>query len=124
MQSVIETPTFLADADQAGLSDEERIEIIELIARNPLTGVLMPGTGGARKVRVAGRGKGKSGGYRIITYYAAADVPILLLAVVSKGDRADLSKAEQNALKTRLSRFAETYRDGVQQRLAAMRRTQ
>jgi hypothetical protein len=124
MQSVIETPTFLADAEHAGLSDEERIAIIDLIARNPTAGVLMPGTGGARKLRVAGRGKGKSGGYRIISYYAAADVPILLLAVVSKGDRADLSKAEQNALKTRLSRFAETYREGVQRRLAATRSMQ
>src|SRR5437868_8647641 len=121
MQSVIETPTFLADAEHAGLSEEDRIEIINLIAGNPTAGVLMPGTGGARKLRVAGRGKGKSGGYRIISYFAAADVPTLLLAVVSKGDRADLSKAEQNALRTRLSRFAEAYRDGVQRRLADMR---
>ncbi|MCX7304421.1 MAG: hypothetical protein NTV73_08780 [Hyphomicrobiales bacterium] len=36
-------------------------------------GDIMPGTGGARKLRFAGRGKGKSGGYRIITFYADAD---------------------------------------------------
>jgi hypothetical protein len=54
----------------------------------------MPGTGGARKLRVAGRGKGKSGGFRVVTYYAAEDVPILMLAVIDKGERTDLSKAE------------------------------
>ncbi len=66
----------------------------------------MPGTGGARKVRVAGRGKGKSGGYRVVTYYRRIDVPILMLALI-EGERANLSKAERNALRKRLSRFAE-----------------
>ncbi|XYD06298.1 hypothetical protein R1A28_21160 [Methylorubrum populi] len=40
---------------------------------------------------MAGKGRGKSGGYRIISYYAAADVPVFLLALVSKGQRADIS---------------------------------
>jgi hypothetical protein len=31
------------------------------------------GIGGARKRRFAGRGKGKSGGYRVISYYAGDD---------------------------------------------------
>jgi mRNA-degrading endonuclease RelE of RelBE toxin-antitoxin system len=60
---------------------------------------LIPGTGGARKVRFGGRGKGKSGGYRVITYYAAEDVPVFLLALVDKGQRADISQADRNALR-------------------------
>jgi hypothetical protein len=66
-----------------------------------------------------GRGKGKSGGYRVITYFAAADVPVVLLALVSKGQRADISQADRNALRAELSGFAADYRAGVKR----MRRT-
>ena len=55
--------------------------------------------GGARKVRVARRGGGKSGGYRVITYYADADRPVFLLTVISKGQQSNLTKAQTNALK-------------------------
>jgi len=69
MHAVIETSVFLRDAARAGLSEMERDEIITMIARDPTAGDVIPGTGGARKLRVAGRGKGKSGGYRIISYF-------------------------------------------------------
>jgi hypothetical protein len=82
----------------------------------------MPNTGGARKARFSGRGKGKSGGYRVVSYYAAADVPVFLLALINKGERANLSKAEQNALREKLSRIAETYRAGVKRRIQRLPR--
>ena len=85
-----------------------------------MLGVLMPGTGGARKIRVAGRGKGKSGGYRVVTYYAASDVPVFLLTVINKGEKANLSKAEQNALRVELSAIADDYRAGLRQKLLQM----
>jgi hypothetical protein len=111
MHSVIETAAFLNDC--RGLSEDERLEI---------QGDIMPGTGGARKRRFPGRGKGKSGGYRTVSYYAAEDVPVVLLALINKGERADLSKAEQNELRDRLSRFAETYRAGARQKVRKLRK--
>ena len=69
MQSVVETEEYLKDAKQAGLSEEERAAIVEFIAKNPEAGAEIRGTGGARKVRFAGKGKGKSGGYRVITFF-------------------------------------------------------
>ena len=120
MHTVIETSAFLFDARD--LSHEERLEIIAAIAADPLQGDIMPGTGGARKRRFPGRGKGKSGGYRTVSYYAAEDVPVVLLALINKGDRADLSKAEQNALRERLSQFAETYRAGVKRKIRDLRK--
>jgi hypothetical protein len=122
-QGVIETPTFLADARNADLSEDERLEIISTIAGNPEMGDLMPGTGGARKVRFAGRGKGKSGGYRVVTYYSAEDVPVLMLALIDKGERANLSKAERNELRKELKGFAEDYRAGVGAKVKELRRT-
>ena len=65
-QTASETPDYLADARRVGLSDAERKSIVDFIAANPDAGDPMQGTGGARKVRFAGRGNGKSGGYRIV----------------------------------------------------------
>jgi hypothetical protein len=121
MQVVIETPTYQRSAERAGLSEDERTAIVTFLAGNPAAGDLMEGTGGARKLRVAGRGKGKSGGYRVITFYAAEDVPIFLLDLYGKGEKADLSKAERNSLHAILSALANEYRKSVAQKVAKLR---
>ena len=46
---------------------------------------------------------------RVATKWAA----VLLLALINKGERADLSKAEKNELCKLLLRYAKTYRDGA-----------
>lgn len=112
MQSVIETPGYLADAKSAGMTDDERQLAVNTVAADPAGGDLIVGTGGARKVRIAGRGKGKSGGYRIVTFFGGGDIPVFLLAVFSKGDRANLSKAERNMLASELAGLAADYRAG------------
>jgi hypothetical protein len=121
MHAVILTATFLTDCGDAGLSEDEVSEIIAVIANNPLLGDIMPGTGGARKYRFAGRGKGKSGGYRTVTYYAGEDVPVLMLALINKGERADLSQAERNELRKELAGYAQDYREGVRRRVQALK---
>ena len=60
-----------------------------------------------RKLRVAGKGKGKSGGYRVITYFGGTDIPVFLLTVFGKGERANLSRAEINDL----AKLTKTLRD-------------
>lgn len=97
MQSVIETNAYLAAAKNAGMSAEEQAGVVDLIAANPEAGEIMPGCGGARKLRVAKPGKGKSGGYRVITYFGGANVPVFLLTVFPKNMKSNLTKAEQNA---------------------------
>jgi hypothetical protein len=69
MHSVVQTPNFLAKAKDAKIDDGEREQIVDYVAAHPTAGVVIPGTGGARKVRFVGRGKGKSGGHRVITYF-------------------------------------------------------
>lgn len=122
VHAVIETPSYLADAKAAGVSDDERDAIVNVIASNPLAGVIIPGSGGARKVRVAGKGKGKSGAYRVIAYYAAEDVPVFLLALVSKGQRADISLAERNAMRGKMPLLVDSYRAGARARAKMFRR--
>lgn len=73
----------------------------------------MEGTGGARKVRFRRPGTGESGGYRIITFFGGTDIPVVLLAVYTKNDRANLSQTERNGLRDILGRMAANYRKGV-----------
>lgn len=63
-----------------------------------------------------------SGGYRTVTYYAGEDVPVLMLALINKGERADLSQAERNELRKELAGYAEDYRTSVRRRVQAMKR--
>jgi hypothetical protein len=119
MHTVIETPTYLKQA--AGLSEAEKSEIVSFLSNNPTAGTLIPGTGGLRKVRFRGRGKGKSGGYRTIHYFAGNDIPLFLMALVDKGERADISKAESNELKKVVAGIADDYREGIRKRLRKAR---
>lgn len=99
MQSVVETPAYLAAAREEGMSSDEMMGAVDLVAANPRAGDLIVGSGGCRKVRVPGKGRGKSGGYRVVTFFGGKEVPVFLLAVLSKGSRANFSNAERNAMK-------------------------
>jgi len=116
VHTVIQTPAFLASASDEGIDDEERSEIVSQIAQNPTAGVMMRGTGGARKIRVAGRSKGKSGGYRVITFFAGEDIPVFLLDVYGKDSQANLSSAQRNELKKLLTALLQAWRAAVKRR--------
>jgi len=98
MQTVIETKSYLADAAAAGMSDAERERVVVFLTENPEAGDLMRETGSCRKIRIAKDGKGKSGGYRVITWFGGGDIPVFLLSVFAKGQKANLSKRECHAL--------------------------
>ena len=116
MHTVIETPAYLASAKDEGLGDDERARIVTFLSQNPDAGDLMAGTGGARKVRFAGRGKGKSGGYRVVTFYAAEDIPVFLLDIYGKDTQANLPKAERNEWRKILTALPQAWRDQVARR--------
>ena len=109
MQDIIETANYLKDARRAGLTDEELEEFKNFIARNPDAGDEITGTGGARKVRFAAKGKGKSGGVRVITFYTGPDIPVFLLNVFAKNEKVDLTQEEKKLLKTKLPCLVEAY---------------
>lgn len=95
------------------MSDEEVDSLVDYLSENPRAGVEIPGTGGCRKLRVAGRGKGKSGGYRTITFYSGENLPVFLITVFSKGERSDLSMAERNQLGEMTKAIAREYKSKV-----------
>jgi hypothetical protein len=97
MQTVAELPEYIRAADKL-LSADERQDIIRYLAQHPKDGALMEGTGGVRKLRWRRGGQGKSGGVRVIYYYHDEAMPLYLLTLFAKGNRASLSKAERNEL--------------------------
>lgn len=118
MHTVIETAGYLQDAKDASLSGDEMAAIIQVISSDPKAGDVMVGTGGARKLRFAASGTGKRGGFRTVHYFGGGDVPVFMLAVIKKGDRDNLSKAERNALRKELQGIAEAYRTSVKVKTA------
>jgi len=52
-----------------------------------------------RKIRWAREGMGKRGGARVIYYYHNERLPVFLLSAFAKNRKANLSRAERNAMK-------------------------
>lgn len=97
MQTVVETPEFLRRV-RSLLSESEAQLLVTYLAQFPLAGDLIEGTGGVRKLRWARDGMGKRGGVRVIYYFHSARLPLYVLTVFGKNERADLSMDERNEL--------------------------
>jgi hypothetical protein len=95
--TVAETPEYVRCADRL-LSAADRMDVVAYLAANPKAGDLMQGTGGVRKLRWGRGGRGKSGGVRVIYYFHSEAMPLCLLTVFGKNEKANLSKAERNDL--------------------------
>lgn len=97
MQTVAETPTFVRQTEKL-FSEQEKRELIDFLAANPLAGDEIPGTGGVRKVRFAASGRGKRGGARVIYYYLDKTMPLYALLAYAKNDKGDMTPAEKRAV--------------------------
>ena len=97
LHGIAELPTYVRLAEKL-LSVEERQDLINYLAEHPKSGDVMEGTGGVRKLRWRRGGQGKSGGVRVIYYFHDDLMPLYLLTLFAKGDKANLTKAERNEL--------------------------
>jgi hypothetical protein len=112
LQTVIEVPEYVKQVNIL-IDKQSQINFIEYIAGHPLDGDLIPGTGGARKIRWQGaKHKGKSGGIRVIYFFHDRNTPIFLLTAYGKGVRANLSNQEKNELRKILRRIVAIYKNG------------
>jgi hypothetical protein len=97
MLTVAEVPEYLRRS-KGLLSADEREAVVAYLAANPTAGDLIRETGGVRKLRWARGGRGKSGGVRVIYYYHSDRIPLYLLTIFAKGERANLSAEERHEL--------------------------
>lgn len=86
------------------LDDDEYRAMQDVLLENPAAGVVVPGTGGVRKLRWPGSGRGKRGGLRVIYYVAMPEQTFLMIHIYAKGDQEDLTPDQKRALKARLAR--------------------
>jgi hypothetical protein len=113
MHSVAFFPSFAKDAADAGMTEDELEDLVVFLSENPTAGDEIVGTGGCRKLRLPGRGKGKRGGNRVITFYTGEHLPVFLLTVFAKGEKSDLSKSERNGLRNITKAIVTEYRRRV-----------
>jgi hypothetical protein len=78
----------------AYLADEEYRALQNHLIAHPGSGAIIKGSGGVRKIRWRSRGKGKSGGVRVIYYWALAEHHIFMLTLYGKSEKEDLSSAD------------------------------
>jgi hypothetical protein len=95
--TVFETAAYLGRA-QKSLTEAEQEAVVQMVAQDPTCGVLMEGMGGVRKARFAVGHRGKSGGARVVYYFHSEAMPVYLLTLFEKNEKASLTKAERNAL--------------------------
>ena len=85
----IETSLFSRLLDEY-LTDEEYRALQSGLMLRPQAGPIIKNSGGVRKIRWGSRGKGKSGGVRVIYYWATSDGQIFFLTLYGKGEKEDL----------------------------------
>ncbi len=95
--TVVETRSYLVAAKNI-LSEKDRVLLVDMIAQNPRCGDIIEGAGGVRKVRFALGNRGKSAGARVVYFFYNENHPAYLLTVFAKNEKANLTKAERNAL--------------------------
>jgi hypothetical protein len=81
------------------LSDDEYGQLQQMLVIDPGAGVVIPGSGGLRKLRWAVPGKGKSSGLRIIYYCYIDEEIIYMLFVYKKSEQRDLTNKQIKMLK-------------------------
>lgn len=94
----LETPTFTKQVLDL-FSDDEYRELQAHLLRQPNAGAVIQESGGLRKLRWAGKGRGKRGGVRIIYYRVVAKDLIYMIYAYPKTKQADLSPDQLKMLR-------------------------
>lgn len=95
---IIETSVFTRQIREL-ISDEEYGELQFALIQRPDLGDIIQHSGGIRKVRWAGSGRGKRGGIRVIYYWQVSEHQIFMLLAYPKNQRDNLTPAQLKLLR-------------------------
>ena len=100
----IETRRFTGKVGKL-LAEDEYAEIQLFLCEHPDFGKIIKGSGGIRKARCGVGNRGKSGGARIIYYWAVSDEKIIMLDIYAKNEKENLSPNEIQNLRRKVQEF-------------------
>ena len=109
LTTIVELPDFQKRSAKT-LNAEERDNLLYFLSENPTSGDLIQGSAGVRKIRWKSKGKGKSGGSRIIYYYHDDKMPLFLLTMFSKNERVNISSREKKDLSKLVKILVNNYK--------------
>ncbi len=89
MFEFIETPYF-TKAISHFLDDDEYAKLQDYLNEQPEAGIIVPGSGGVRKLRWGSEGRGKRGGLRVIYYLRSARGELWMLTIYGKNVRENI----------------------------------
>ena len=95
---IIETSIFTRLVSDL-LSSEAYRELQSDLVMHPDAGAVIAGSGGLRKLRWAGSGRGKRGGVRVIYYWVTARNSQLMLYIYPKNEKDDLTDTQIKTLR-------------------------
>jgi len=98
----VETPIFTRRVC-ACMDDDEYGRLQSFLAEHPEVGKVIRASGGIRKLRWAGSGRGKRGGLRLIYFWWVARDRISMLMVYPKSEQDDLTPDQLKMLKRQLA---------------------
>ena len=101
MLTVVESPLFQR-LWPLYWTEDERAEFASFIAADPTVGVVVPGSGGVRKIRWARPGAGKSGGVRVIYFNRTEWGEVMLLTLNAKGKTENIPAAKLKEIRRAL----------------------
>ena len=109
----VEVASFTEDWADLRLGDDELWALEDEIAQSDARPIV-PGGGGARKIRRPNptSGKGKSGGYRVLYAFLPAHGTVLLLAAWSKSEREDLEPGDYKFIGKIVARIQKLLDEG------------
>ena len=92
----VDLPPFENQFPKLGLSDAHHRVLEIAIMASPKGNPVVPGSGGLRKIRFTTRdsNQGKSGAFRVYYAYLEEFGTVLLIAILSKSERADLDRSQ------------------------------
>ena len=108
---IVELESYARDVvDILSVADQDDLKVY--LAGKPEAGIVIPGSGGIRKLRWAASGRGKRGGARVIYYFHNQEIPLFLISIFAKNQKTDLDASELKSAK----QFAEAVAEGRKKR--------
>lgn len=100
----IETPIFTKQVEE-GLTHDSYVALQHVLLLQPSAGVVIPRSGGLRKLRWAGEQRGKRGGFRVIYYWDKPRETFFMVFLYAKNEQEDLTPEQAR----RLRKMIEVY---------------